>query len=59
MYSCENLVAGAFSSEALWVLTREPLTIGSDEHKAMDEMTKKIIYERIPSYDFKTSMLTP
>ena len=59
VYSCDHLVAEAFSSEALWVLTREPLEIDSDEHKAMDAMTKKIIIERIPSYDFGTSMFTP
>ncbi len=57
VYSCAYMLPNALPSEALWVLTREPITIGTPEHDAIDLKTKKIIREILPHYDFKNSML--
>ncbi len=43
VYSCSYFLPHALPSEALWVLTREPLVIGTPEHEAMDLMTKDLI----------------
>ncbi len=57
VYSCSYLLPRALPTEYLWVLTREPLVIGTPEHEAMDLMTKGLIQELLPNYDFVNSML--
>ena len=50
------MLPNALPSEALWVLTREAIPIGTPEHDAMNFKTKELIRELLPNYDFKNSM---
>ena len=57
IYSCAYLLPRAVKFvEALWVMTREPLVIGTPEHDAMDELTRPIIEKLLPRYDFTNSI---
>ena len=44
-------MGGMIILEWLWVLTRDPLAIGSAEHTAMKDKVFAIIDDKIPHYD--------
>ncbi len=57
IYSCAYLLPGILrQEEALWVMTRQPLVIGTPEHAAMDALTKTLVEILLPKYDFVNSI---
>ena len=56
VYSGDYNLPKALPSQALWVLTREKIKIGTPEHDAMDKLTRPIIEQLLPRYSFENSI---
>jgi hypothetical protein len=48
VYSCTDYVAGMFTTTYLWMLTREPFVIGSEEHTQMLDKMTALVNELVP-----------
>jgi len=58
VYSCTTSLGGAARPEWLWILTRDPLEIGTPEHDAMTETVFAVINEHVPGF-FDDNELRP
>ena len=55
MSKSDSMIA-ALRHTWIWVLTRKPLSVDSDEYKEVEAKAKAFIEERIPNFKFDDEM---